>query len=70
MNDEWFFALDHRYGGPGSGLSGDPVSKHRIKGRATVWSRLRDAGLVLIVGMGTCLIALALGMAIGMRMFG
>lgn len=43
--------------------------KHRLKKEPTRLSRLREAGLVLIVIIGLALIGLSVGIGIGMRMF-
>jgi hypothetical protein len=43
--------------------------KHRLKTQRTIWHQLRDAGIALIVGMLGVLVALAIGLAAGLRLF-
>lgn len=42
--------------------------RHRVKVQRTMWHRLREAGLILIVGMLGVLVALAIGLAVGLRL--
>jgi hypothetical protein len=41
--------------------------RHRLQVQRTIWHRLRDAGIMLIVTMLGVLVALGIGLAVGLR---
>jgi hypothetical protein len=43
--------------------------RHRLQVQRTIWHRLRDAGIALIVMMLGVLVALGIGLAAGLRLF-